>query len=805
MALTSRPRPTLPAHPDPATDAVLHSGLLQELSHAFGAPFHFLLPERFDTNLTAFRTALADAGVEGLVYFAKKANKAAAYVERCAQAGAGVDVAGHGELREALGHGVRGENIVVTGPAKADQLLRVAVLQGSLIAVDSLDELDRVRDLAAARPARILLRRHPPSQPESRFGLNDRDLHTALGRCQNAGERIRMEGFSFHLSGYAVQPRADLAGELLELCLKARAMGLVADRISIGGGFAVDYTSAEHWQRFLAEQLPEHYHAGKSFTARDFYPYHSPVAGADALRAVLAARPGGSGDPLAQRLRETGVLLLLEPGRALLDRAGATVFRVQGVKDRDGYGILTVDGTSLSLSEQWFNSEYLPDPILLSADGRPAPGVGAVFPACVGGASCLDSDLLTWRQIPSHDGPRSVTCWSTPTPPATRWTPTSPRSTTCHCRPRSSSSTRADACAGARTATTPTDPGAPAMTTDALRRPPVVTRVSDLIGYTPLFELCRTETGSRLLLKLEMYNPTGTAKIRMARQMILDAEERGELRAGGRIIESTSGNTGLGLAVIAAERGYTFTAVVDNHAALDKLRGMKAMGAELVHVVDDGAEELATAAREEYAEELARGKDNTIFTEQHNNPSNAVGYYPVARELDQALDGRIDVFIGAVGTGGGLCGTAKELRRTVPAVSVVGVEPKGSIAFGPPAHDYYQSGTGTPEGATIGVAVDYDLIDEGVKVGDIEAFATARVLARRTGLLIGGSAGGVVHAALGRMADLPPDTTVVALINDGGEKYLDTVFNDDWLSDRKLLDPGVERDIDELLAKLGTN
>ncbi|MET9951757.1 cysteine synthase family protein [Streptomyces sp. NPDC006339] len=339
----------------------------------------------------------------------------------------------------------------------------------------------------------------------------------------------------------------------------------------------------------------------------------------------------------------------------------------------------------------------------------------------------------------------------------------------------------------------------------ALLRPAVVSRVSDLIGYTPLFELCRTENGSRLLLKLEQFNPTGTAKIRMARAMVDAAEAAGELRPGGRIIESTSGNTGLGLAVIAAERGYTFTAVVDNHACADKLRGMKALGTELVYVVDDGTEELATAAREELAEKMAEEDDTAIFTEQHNNPANAVGYHPVGRELDAALDGRVDVLIGAVGTGGGLCGTGLELRRTVPDVRIVGVEPKGSIAFGGPAHDYYQSGTGTPEGATIGALVDFDLIDEGVKVGDIEAFATARVVARRTGLLIGGSAGGVVYEALTRMNTLPPETTMVALLNDGGEKYMDTVFDDDWMQARDLVDPTVEREIDEMLTKLRGN
>lgn len=339
----------------------------------------------------------------------------------------------------------------------------------------------------------------------------------------------------------------------------------------------------------------------------------------------------------------------------------------------------------------------------------------------------------------------------------------------------------------------------------ALLRPAVVSRVSDLIGHTPLFELCRTDTGSRLLLKLEQFNPTGTAKIRMARQMVLDAEDRGLLRPGGRVIESTSGNTGLGLAVIAAERGYTFTAVVDHHAAADKLRGMKALGAELIYVAEDGDDELATAAREEFAEKLAAESDNAYFTEQHNNMANGDGYRPVAHELDAALDGRIDILIGAVGTGGGLFGTGGELRKSVPDVQIVGVEPKGSIAFGPPAHDYYQSGTGTPEGATIGAMVDYDLLDEGAKVGDIEAFATARVLARRRGLLIGGSAGGVVYEALNRMSSLAPGTTMVALINDGGEKYMDTVFDDDWMNARDLIDPTVEREIDELLTKLREN
>ncbi|MGA5348700.1 alanine racemase [Streptomyces griseoincarnatus] len=405
VTLPTTPPPSLPAHPDPWLDTILHGDLPHELAHAFGGPFHLLLPDRFDSNAAAFRTAIEEAGVDGRVYYAKKANKAAAWIERCAVSGTGVDVASLGELREVLGHGVRGENVVVTGPAKSDDLLRVAVLQGCLIAVDALDELDRLVALAdtLARPARLLLRRLPPAQPHSRFGLDDAETATALERCAEAADAVRMEGFSFHLSGYAVQPRADLAGELVDLCLKARVMGLQADRVSIGGGFAVDYAAAGDWERFLTEQGPGDYHAGKSFTTADFYPYHSPVAGADALRAILNARPSGNGAPLADRLREAGVMLLMEPGRALLDRAGCTVFRVQGVKDRDRYAILTVDGTSLSLSEQWFSSEYLPDPVLLTTSDRPD---SAPVRACVGGATCLESDMLTWRKVALPARPR---------------------------------------------------------------------------------------------------------------------------------------------------------------------------------------------------------------------------------------------------------------------------------------------------------------------------------------------------------------------------------------------------------------
>ncbi|WP_420832053.1 PLP-dependent cysteine synthase family protein [Nocardia huaxiensis] len=330
--------------------------------------------------------------------------------------------------------------------------------------------------------------------------------------------------------------------------------------------------------------------------------------------------------------------------------------------------------------------------------------------------------------------------------------------------------------------------------------------MTDLIGRTPLLELAvHPRTGTKLFLKLETMNPTGAAKIRMARAMVLDAERRDLLPPGGHIIESTSGNTGLGLAVVACERGYRFTAVVDHHACTAKLNAMKAMGTELVFVAEDGDGNLATSAREELAAELAAAEGPTAhFPAQHDNLANGIGYHALAEELADDLE-RIDILVGAVGTGGSLFGTAEGLRTLGREPRLIGVEPEGSIAFGGPAHDYWQSGTGTPLGADPGIQVDRDLhlIEERdrVKVSDVDAFAAARVLGAELGLLIGGSSGSSVYAALTRLADFPERSTVVVVINDDGEKYLDTVFDDGWMGDRDLLDQAKEAEIAALLRE----
>ncbi|SPL70024.1 PLP-dependent cysteine synthase family protein [Acinetobacter stercoris] len=327
--------------------------------------------------------------------------------------------------------------------------------------------------------------------------------------------------------------------------------------------------------------------------------------------------------------------------------------------------------------------------------------------------------------------------------------------------------------------------------------PSIKSKISQLIGNTPLLALPTRNKNARILLKMEQFNPTGTAKVRMARQMIEEAEAEGKLKPGGWIVESTSGNTGLGLALIAAERGYRFTAVVDKHASADKLYAMQALGAELHYVGnDDGL--IATADRDLAAENISK-EHGAYWTEQHNNPANANAYSQLADELTYILQDNIHYLFGAVGTGGSLCGTARALKRTIPQLNVIGVEPEGSIIFGGQGSHYFQSGTGTPADAEIGDLVDYEIIDRGLKVTDTQAFETARYLAKNYGIFIGGSAGGVIYQALQTSKTVDQATTIVILICDGGEKYIHTVFNDHWMQANNLTNQAVIEDLKQIL------
>ncbi|GAA5089405.1 alanine racemase [Nocardia iowensis] len=380
----------LPAHLDEWEQRALGDpNMLGDIAFTLGGPFHVMYPPRVGRNIQGFRAAFAQADVDGLIYYGKKANKSAAVVRACAEHGVGVDVSSTGELTAALAHGIRGAELMVTGPAKSDDLLWLATRHGALIAVDDPGELDRLAALGTSTaPARVLLRVLPAASA-SRFGMTDAEIDRALSALDGC-DSIRLEGFSFHLSGYDAPARAELAGALIARCLHTRTLGHPATTLSIGGGFGVDYVPATAWAEFTEHVDRQWFHSGKSFES--YYPYHFPAPGPAMLTAILTH------DGLAERLRDNNIRLAIEPGRALLANAGFTVFRVQGSKVRhangEPYCLVTVDGTSLSLSEQWFDSEYLPDPLLWPA--RP----GTTTPTSVGAATCLDSDLLSWRRVP---------------------------------------------------------------------------------------------------------------------------------------------------------------------------------------------------------------------------------------------------------------------------------------------------------------------------------------------------------------------------------------------------------------------
>ncbi|WP_245649441.1 alanine racemase [Nocardia shimofusensis] len=399
-AITAAP---MPAYLDPWEERVLADpDLLGDIAFAVGTPFHLMYPARVRRNIAEFQRAFDRAGVDGVVYYGKKANKAACVARACAEQGAGVDVSSVGELTAALAQGVRGEELMVTGPAKSAELLWLAARHGALIAIDALDELDRLLNSGPA--ARILLRALPDGS-SSRFGMTGEELDRAVERL--AGDTaVRLTGFSFHLSGYDAAARAVFAAELVDRCVRARELGHDITTLSIGGGFGVDYLPADAWSQFTAQAAPTRFHAGKSFAS--YYPYHFPVPGAAMLTAILTHHGPAHGDlahgnpahgDLAKALRDNDIRLAVEPGRALLAHAGSTVFGVRGAKTRHAHGspyrLLTVDGTSLSLSEQWFDSEYLPDPLLWPPrrDGRETP-------TSVGASSCLESDMVSWRRIP---------------------------------------------------------------------------------------------------------------------------------------------------------------------------------------------------------------------------------------------------------------------------------------------------------------------------------------------------------------------------------------------------------------------
>jgi cystathionine beta-synthase len=300
------------------------------------------------------------------------------------------------------------------------------------------------------------------------------------------------------------------------------------------------------------------------------------------------------------------------------------------------------------------------------------------------------------------------------------------------------------------------------------------------IGNTPLVRLSRLHQPGNLVAKIEYMNPGGSIKERIAVTMIDQAEREGLLRPGGTIIEPTSGNTGVGLALVGAVRGYRVICTVPDKVSKEKQDLLRAYGVEVIETPT----EYGPGHPESYygvADRLAEEIEGSFQPNQYHNAANPRAHYETTGpEIWEQTDGTLDVFVAGVGTGGTITGAGKFLKEKKPAVEVVGADPAGSIyTQGPDGdiHQYYVEGVGEdfyPE------TVELDVIDRFIEVTDAESFAMARRLARVEGVLTGGSGGLAVEAAL-RVAAEDHDRLVVVVVPDSGRGYLSKIFNDDWM------------------------
>jgi cystathionine beta-synthase len=313
--------------------------------------------------------------------------------------------------------------------------------------------------------------------------------------------------------------------------------------------------------------------------------------------------------------------------------------------------------------------------------------------------------------------------------------------------------------------------------------------MADLVGNTPLVRLNSITQGLRplVLAKVEYFNPGGSVKDRIALRMVEAAERSGELRPGGTIVEPTSGNTGVGLAIVAQRKGYRCVFVCPDKVSQDKRDVLKAYGAEVVV--------CPTAVRPEHpssyyntSDRLVREIDGAWKPDQYSNPENpASHYHSTGPELWKQTEGRITHFVAGVGTGGTISGTGRFLKEASGGkVRVVGADPEGSVYSGGSGRPYLVEGVGEDFWPA---AYDRDVCDEIIAVSDADSFGMTRRLAREEALLVGGSCGMAAAAALRLAERLGPDDVVVVLLPDGGRGYLSKVFNDQWMSAYGFLPP----------------
>ena len=302
----------------------------------------------------------------------------------------------------------------------------------------------------------------------------------------------------------------------------------------------------------------------------------------------------------------------------------------------------------------------------------------------------------------------------------------------------------------------------------------IYTSAEQLIGATPLLELCNLEKKlglkARLLAKLEYFNPAGSVKDRVGLAMIDDAEEKGLLKPGATIIEPTSGNTGIGLALVAAARGYKAVIVMPDSMSLERRMLMAAYGAELV--LTPGAQGMTAAI--EKAKELAASIPGSFIPDQFNNPANADAHYrTTGPEIWNDTDGDVDLFVAGVGTGGTITGTGRYLKEQKPGVQVIAVEPADSpLLSGGKAAPHGLQGIGAN---FIPGVLDTGIYDDIACVTTAEAYEAARLLGKTEGVVVGISAGAALHAAVeAAKKEENAGKTIVVLLPDTGDRYLST-------------------------------
>ncbi|PJN04210.1 cystathionine beta-synthase [Streptomyces sp. CB01201] len=309
-----------------------------------------------------------------------------------------------------------------------------------------------------------------------------------------------------------------------------------------------------------------------------------------------------------------------------------------------------------------------------------------------------------------------------------------------------------------------------------------------LVGNTPLVRLNSVTQGiqATVLAKVEYFNPGGSVKDRIAVRMIEAAEQSGALKPGGTIVEPTSGNTGVGLAIVAQQKGYKCIFVCPDKVSTDKINVLRAYGAEVV-VCPTAVDPEHPDSYYNVSDRLVRETPGAWKPDQYSNPNNPRSHYETTGpELWEQTEGKITHFVAGVGTGGTITGTGRYLKEASDGkVRVVGADPEGSVYSGGSGRPYLVEGVGEDFWPT---AYDRNVTDEIVAVSDKDSFQMTRRLAKEEGLLVGGSCGMAVVAALKVAEGLGPDDVVVVLLPDSGRGYLSKIFNDEWMADYGFLE-----------------